>query len=96
MSIAIIPIGYADGLFRILGNGRGRIYVHGKQQPIVGNICMDMCMIDVTGLDVKEGDIAVVFGEKFPIQNIATAMETIPYEVLTSVSRRVKRVYYYE
>ena len=95
-TIGIIPIGYADGLHRILGNGVGKILVNGKLVPIVGNICMDMCMIDLTGIEVNEGDEVIVFGDAYPITELAQQMNTIPYEVLTSISRRVKRVYYQE
>jgi alanine racemase len=94
--IGIIPIGYADGLHRILGNGVGKILVNGKLVPIIGSICMDMCMIDLTGIDVNEGDEVIVFGDAYPITELAQQMNTIPYEVLTSISRRVKRVYYQE
>lgn len=96
MQIATVPIGYADGLNRKLGNGRGKLYVNGRFANIVGNICMDMCMIDITDLHAEEGDDVVVFGPEYPISEFAADMETIPYEVLTSVSRRVKRVYYQE
>ena len=96
MVIAIIPVGYADGLNRRLGNGRGRFYISGKPVPVVGNICMDLTMIDVTGLMVKEGDEVIIFGDDHPLAGLACEMGTIPYEVLTSISRRVKRIYYYE
>jgi len=94
--IAIVPVGYADGLNRRLGNGVGRLMVNGQLVGIVGNVCMDMCMIDVTGLIVKEGDEVEVFGSQNPVTDLAKALNTIPYEIFTSVSRRVKRVYYYE
>ena len=96
MTIAIIPIGYADGLSRKLGNGKGNLLVNGKLVHIVGNVCMDMCMTDITGIKVKEGDEVIFFGKDYPITKVADALETIPYEVLTSISRRVKRVYYQE
>ena len=96
MTIAVVPIGYADGLDRRLSNGKGRLYVKGKPAPFVGSICMDMCMIDVTGIDVNEGDDVIVFDKEHPITILARDLETIPYEVLTSISRRVKRVYYHE
>ncbi len=95
-TIAVIPIGYADGLSRVLGNGKGVMKIKGELRPIVGDVCMDMCMIDVTGLDVKEGDDVVVFGGDLPITDLAERLGTIPYEVLTNISRRVKRVYYQE
>ncbi len=94
--IAVLPIGYADGIHRVLGNGCGKFYINGKLAPVIGNICMDMCMIDLKGIDAKEGDEVIVFGEEYPITEIATQMKTIPYEVFTSISRRVKRVYYQE
>lgn len=96
MRIAILPIGYADGIHRILGNGAGKFYVNGKLAPIAGNICMDMCMVDLRGIDAEEGDEVIVFGDEYPITEIASQMRTIPYEVFTSISRRVKRIYYQE
>ena len=92
--IAAIPIGYADGLNRHLGNGRAWCLVNGRRAPYVGNICMDVCMIDVTDIDCKEGDKVIIFGEGLPVTELAEILETIPYEILTSVSTRVKRVYY--
>ena len=92
--IAALPIGYADGLNRKLGNGKGYCIVNGKKAPYVGNICMDVCMIDVTDIDCKEGDTVEIFGHELPVTTIAEWLETIPYEVLTSVSTRIKRVYY--
>lgn len=94
--IATVPIGYADGYNRKLGNGVGKMLINGQMAPTVGSICMDMCMLDVTNLNVNEGDEVIVFGDVYPITSIAKAMGTIPYEVLTNVSRRVKRVYYQE
>lgn len=92
--IAAIPIGYADGLNRRLGNGHAYCLVNGQRAYYVGNICMDVCMIDVTDIDCKEGDSAEIFGDHLPITVLSDVLETIPYEVLTSVSTRVKRVYY--
>lgn len=94
--IAAIPIGYADGLDRHLGNGAGEVSVNGHRAPIVGNVCMDICMIDVTDIPCNEGDRVEIFGEHIPVQEIAFRLDTIPYEVLTSISVRVKRVYYRE
>ncbi len=94
--IAAIPIGYADGLDRHLGNGVGEVLVNGHRAPIVGNICMDVCMIDVTDIPCSEGERVEIFGEHLPVQEIASKLDTIPYEVLTSISTRVKRVYYRE
>ncbi|MFH1320391.1 MAG: bifunctional UDP-N-acetylmuramoyl-tripeptide:D-alanyl-D-alanine ligase/alanine racemase [Bacteroidota bacterium] len=96
MKIAIVPIGYADGLSRKLSNGKGKIFVNGRFAPITGDICMDMCMIDITDIPANEGDEVIIFGKDYPITEFAKDMETIPYEVLTSVSGRVKRVYYQE
>ncbi|MCS6916387.1 MAG: bifunctional UDP-N-acetylmuramoyl-tripeptide:D-alanyl-D-alanine ligase/alanine racemase [Chitinophagales bacterium] len=97
LTIATVAIGYADGLQRCLGNGRGSMLVHGRRCPIVGNVCMDMTMIDVSGIpDCKEGDPVVVFGSDPTVAEVAAWSGTIPYEVLTGVSRRVKRVYVQE
>lgn len=94
MEIAIVPVGYADGLRRILGNGRGTLYIGGRPCRLVGNISMDMCAVDVTGMHVKAGDEVIIFGKERTVSELARDMDTIPYEVLTSVSQRVKRVYY--
>lgn len=94
--IAIVPIGYADGFSRILGNGRGHLMVAGQLAPTVGNICMDMCMLDITNIEADEGDEVIVFGPERPMTELASEMGTIPYEVLSGLSRRVKRVYYHE
>ncbi len=92
--IAALPIGYADGLNRHLGNGHCYCMVNGQRAYYVGNICMDVCMIDVTDIDCKEGDTVEIFGDHLPVTVLSDALETIPYEVLTSVSGRVKRIYY--
>lgn len=94
--IATVRIGYADGYDRRLGNGTGNMLVKGTLAPTIGNICMDMCMLDVTGLDVKAGDEVIVFNETVTVTDIAGQLGTIPYEVLTGISQRVKRVYFYE
>ena len=94
--IATVKIGYADGYSRAFGNGVGKMLIDGKLVPTVGSICMDMCMLDVTGLNVEAGDEVIVFNEKLRIADLAKAIQTIPYEILTNVSQRVKRVYYYE
>jgi alanine racemase len=91
--IAVIPIGYADGFSRLLGNGRHGVYVQGQLARTVGNICMDMCMVDVTDINCREGDEVLVFSTTDQIQSMAEALGTIPYEVLTSVSARVRRIY---
>lgn len=92
--IAAIPIGYADGLNRHLGCGRGHCLVNGQKARYVGNICMDVCMIDVTDIDCKEGDTVEIFGDNLPVTELSTVLDTIPYEILTSVSDRVKRIYF--
>lgn len=94
--IAILPIGYADGLNRHLGYGRGRVEIAGCMAPLIGSVCMDMCFADVTGIKCNEGDQAVIFGTAEHLKMMADAASTIPYELLTSVSPRVKRVYYQE
>lgn len=95
--IGAIPIGYADGLNRKLGNRAWKVLVNGVYAPIVGNICMDVCMIDLTDVpNVKEGDTVTIFGKGNPIQNMADLLGTISYEILSTVSRRVKRVYFRE
>ena len=96
MQIATVPIGYADGLSRKLSGGKGKMIVKGKAAPIIGNVCMDMCMIDITDINANENDEVIVFGEAYPITEVAKDVGTIPYEILTNVSRRVKRVYYQE
>ncbi|MDR1170218.1 MAG: bifunctional UDP-N-acetylmuramoyl-tripeptide:D-alanyl-D-alanine ligase/alanine racemase [Prevotellaceae bacterium] len=92
-TIATVPIGYADGLIRKLGNGRGYFMLNGKPAPIIGNICMDSCMIDITDIDAKEGDRVTVMGDDPSVSDIADAVCTIPYEILTGISQRVKRIY---
>ncbi|MBK7628553.1 MAG: bifunctional UDP-N-acetylmuramoyl-tripeptide:D-alanyl-D-alanine ligase/alanine racemase [Bacteroidales bacterium] len=91
--IAILPVGYADGLSRKLGNRVGELFIKGKRVPIIGNVCMDMCMTDVSGTDAKEGDEAEIFGDNITIREIAVKCGTIPYEILTSIPQRVKRVF---
>lgn len=90
--IATIPVGYADGVDRHLSCGRGYFSVNGNRVPTIGNICMDMSMLDVTGLDVKVGDTVTVFGEDPTVSELAGILGTIPYEILTSVPRRIRRV----
>ena len=96
MEIGIIPVGYADGLDRRLGNGVGHLIIHGFKVPIIGNVCMDMCLVDVTGAKAREGDQVIIFGDGKPVGELAKEMGTIPYEVMTSISGRVKRVYFQE
>ena len=90
--IATLPLGYADGINRHLGRGNAKFCVNGKLCPTIGNICMDMCMIDITGVDAKVGDTVTIFGEKPHANELAAILDTIPYEVFTSVARRIKRV----
>ena len=94
--IATIPVGYADGYNRLLSNGVGEALVGGKRCRVVGNICMDTCMIDVTDTEAKEGDTAILFNDELTVSELAEKTNTIPYEILTSISSRVKRVYYRE
>lgn len=91
--IAAIPIGYADGLNRKLGNGNCYCLVAGKKAPYVGNICMDVCMIDVTDIECSEGDQVIIFGDQLPVTVLSDAIGTIPYEILTGISSRVQRIY---
>jgi alanine racemase len=95
-TIAVLPVGYADGLSRKLGNRNGNLFIRGTRVPIIGNVCMDMCMADVTGLKAEAGDEAEIFGDNIPIDEIAAKCGTIPYEILTSVPMRVKRVFFRE
>lgn len=95
--IATISIGYGDGLPRCLSNGKGKMWINGQLAPIIGNVCMDMTMLDISHIDnVQEGDEVIVFGEKLPVQQVAHWANTIAYEILTGVSGRVKRVYFQE
>jgi alanine racemase len=94
--IAVLPIGYADGYDRRLSNGVGKVFVNGNTVPVIGNICMDMCMIDVTGLQVAVGDEVELMGSHILVNDMAKTIGTIPYEILTGISQRVKRVYLQE
>jgi Alr-MurF fusion protein len=92
--IATLAIGYADGYDRRFSRGGGEVVIRGRRAPIIGNVCMDMCMVDVTGIpEAQEGDTAVIFGEALPLRELAARIGTIPYELLTNVSERVKRVF---
>ena len=91
--IATIRFGYADGMNRLFGNRKGKVVINGQLAQIVGNICMDLCMVDVTGIEANEGDTVTLFGDKLSVIDLANSIDTIPYEILTSVSYRVKRVY---
>ncbi|MCX2575273.1 bifunctional UDP-N-acetylmuramoyl-tripeptide:D-alanyl-D-alanine ligase/alanine racemase [Pedobacter sandarakinus] len=95
-TIATVKIGYADGYNRTFGNGVGKMLINGHLVPTIGSICMDMTMLDVTGIEVKAGDEAIVFNHQHTIADLAAQINTIPYEILTSISQRVKRVYFYE
>lgn len=92
--IATLSIGYADGYDRRFSNGKGYVLIQGKKALVVGNVCMDMVMVDVTDLDVKAGDEAIIYGDQIPLKDLADRIGTIPYELLTNISTRVKRVYY--
>ena len=94
--IATIPIGYADGIRRSWGNGVGYITINGKQAKIIGSICMDMLMVDITDIECKEGNTVIIFGENPTVKEMAKQLNTIPYEILTSISQRVKRVFFRE
>ncbi len=95
-TIAILSIGYADGLNRTMGNGNGKVYINNVLCPFIGNICMDISMVDVSNADCQRGDIAEIFGKNISIEQVAKTMNTIPYEVFTSISKRVKRVFIQE
>ena len=94
--IATVRIGYADGYPRNLSNGIGKMLVNGQMAPVIGNICMDMTMIDITGITADEEDEVVVFGTTPTVKTIADWAHTIPYEILTNISQRVKRIYFEE
>ncbi|MBX2895362.1 MAG: bifunctional UDP-N-acetylmuramoyl-tripeptide:D-alanyl-D-alanine ligase/alanine racemase [Cyclobacteriaceae bacterium] len=95
-TIATIAIGYADGFSRSFSRGKGKVFVNGKVVPVIGNVCMDMTMIDITGVEANEGDEVIIFGDALPIQQVAESIDTIPYEILTNTSERVKRVFFAE
>ena len=92
--IATLSIGYADGYDRRFSNGKGYVLIHGKKAPVIGNVCMDMVMVDVTDIEVKAGDEAIIYGSQISLKDLADRIGTIPYELLTNISSRVKRVYY--
>ncbi len=94
--IATVRIGYADGYPRLLSNGAGSMFVNDKLAPVIGNVCMDMTMLDITGVDAQEGDEVIVFGAALPVSELAASAQSIPYEILTGISQRVKRVYFEE
>jgi alanine racemase len=92
-TIAIIPLGYADGFKRSLSNGNGGVYIRGNYCPTIGRVCMDMIMVDVTGISAKVGEEVEIIGENQTLEKLAIKLETIPYEIMTSISNRVHRVY---
>jgi alanine racemase len=94
--VATIPIGYADGISRQLGNENGYVLIKNKPAKIIGNICMDMLMVNVTDIECKEGNEVIIFGKNPSVNQIAKQLNTISYEVLTSISQRVKRIFYRE
>ena len=96
MMLATLAIGYADGFNRRFSQGNGKVLINGKLAPVMGNVCMDMTMVDITGIPAKEGDEVTIFGNGLPIQQVAKWIDTIPYEILTSTSERVKRVFFVE
>jgi Alr-MurF fusion protein len=96
MMLATIAIGYADGFSRMFSKGVGAVLIHGQLAPVVGNVCMDMTMVDITNIPAEEGDEVIIFGKSLTIQQIADRIGTIPYEILTNTSERVKRVFYAE
>lgn len=91
--IATIRIGYADGMSRQFGNRVGKVLINGEYAPIIGDVCMDLCMVDVTNIKANEGDSVIIFGEDLSVMDLAESIQTIPYEILTAVSPRVKRIY---
>lgn len=93
LRVATIPVGYADGLTRKLSNGKGQMFINGNRAPILGKVCMDMSMIDVTGIECYEGDEVEIFGDNISLQEFSYMCDTIPYEVLTSIGQRVRRIY---
>jgi alanine racemase len=92
--VATVKIGYADGYPRSLSNGAGYMSLHGKMVPVIGNVCMDMTMLDITDVDAKIGDEVIVFGLQLPIQQLSKWANTIPYEIMTGINQRVKRIYF--
>jgi Alr-MurF fusion protein len=95
-TVATVRIGYADGYHRVFSNGIGKMWLHNNLVPVIGNVCMDMTMLNITGVDAKVGDVVIVFGNQLPVTQLATWSNTIPYEILTNVSQRVKRIYFEE
>ena len=96
MTMATVAIGYADGFNRGFGNGNAQVLINGQLASTIGSICMDMTMIDITGVDAREGDEVVVIGSEVSVESLAQKIDTIHYEILTSIGERVKRVFYRE
>ncbi len=96
MKIAVVKIGYADGYSRLFSNGIGKMRLNGKLAPVIGSVCMDMCMLELTDIEAKEGDEVIIFDESLDVTNLAESIGTIPYEIISTISQRVKRIYYYE
>jgi alanine racemase len=92
--IATLAIGYADGYDRRFSNGKGFVLINGQKASVIGNVCMDMVMVDISNLDANEGDEAIIYGPEISLKELADQIGTIPYELLTNISTRVKRVYY--
>jgi alanine racemase len=92
ITIATLPLGHADGIKRQFGNGRAGVLINGKYAPIVGNVCMDILMVNITGIECEEGDEVIVFGQENPASNMANNAGTISYELITGISQRVKRI----
>ena len=93
MKTATLPIGHADGIGRQYGNGKGFVIIRGQEAPIIGNVCMDMIMVNISHIDCKEGDEVIVFGAEQTAERLAETAHTISYELITAISQRVKRVY---
>ena len=93
LKTATLPIGHADGIGRQYGNGKGFVSINGHHAPIIGNVCMDMIMVNITNIDCHEGDEVIVFGENQTAEGLATSANTISYELITAISQRVKRVF---
>ena len=96
MLVGIVPVGYADGLSRDLGHRGVSFLVRNREVTVLGNLCMDMCVIDLTGMKAEEGDEVIIFGKERPVSVLASSLGTIPYEILAGLSQRIKRVYYQE
>ena len=90
---ATVPIGHADGINRIYGNGNGFVVINGEKAPIIGNVCMDMIMVNITNIDCVEGDEVIIFNSEYRASNLSESAKTISYEIITAVSQRVKRIF---